>query len=1114
MPLLTERKWQFRYSHEDGDLVELFYNPALACAVEYCRTTGYFTADALALAARGLAGLIAHGGRMRLIVGCTLEEPEREAIQTGYDLRAELERRLGAVDLTPPDEEARRGLELLAWMVEHGFLDVKVAVPVDEQGRPERVPGIYHAKFGIITDSDGNILTFSGSINETAGGWKNNCESFHVHCAWLSETERAHAEAELEAFARLWEDRSPRTRVLDFPEAARRRLLEFLPQDDRPLSPRPARGFEPEFRLTPEEIRRCVWTFVRLAPEMPHGVRVGEITSAVTPWPHQIRTYLRFLQAWPCRLLIADEVGLGKTITAGLILRQALLAGKARRILILTPPKDVQIQWQNELYEKFNLNVPIYDGASLRWRRAHGRIGPLERAVRWDEWQREAVVLASSFLMRRRDRSRELLEAEPWDLVVLDEAHHARRRGAGTAQEKGPNLLLTLMRELARRCQSLLLLTATPMQVHPVELWDLMELLGLPPKWAQDPRAFLDYFTWTSGNPSTENLQRAIEWFRDCEAYFGALSDEEIAALTPGLSPIKRAKVVRALRERATAPLQMLDLEGRRALIEVLRACSPLRWRMVRHTRELLRSYYRAGKLGLLVPERQVTDIAIQMTPAERQLYAQVEDYIAETYRQAPEDKRTAVGFVMTVYRRRLASSFEALKRTLNGRLARLTPSAEDASPDETADEVMSAEEAAELAATAAEVEERQRILELLRHIARLNVDSKARRLRAELAQLFASGSETVIVFTQYADTMEYLREFLAGELAGISVASYSGEGGAWRDGSGRWIPCSREEIKRRLNAGQVGLMVCTDAASEGLNLQAAGVLVNYDLPWNPMKVEQRIGRIDRLGQRRPQVRIWNLAYEDTVEADVYFALGQRIRLFQGIVGRLQPILSRLPRRFEELALTSREVREQARQRLLAELEQEVAEAEQAPFDLDAAVREDLALPWLLQPPYDLRQLEAAMNWEACRPPQLEWRPLDASSYAARLPGMAELVRVTTSPAVFEFSGDNHQLFSPGGELFEHLAAYDNEEPVAEPQRGVCWLLRDRAGRPVAFLVHTREGFHRADTLEALIQLLNRAAPPAPFPAAQYPDHKAAVVASGSWVAEQSVAQAGIVLRP
>ena len=1096
MPLLTEIKWKFRYSHEDGDLVELFYNPALACAVEYCRTTGYFSADALALAARGLAGLFANEGRMRLVVGCTLDPEEQEAIQEGYDLRAAVERELAAADLNPPDEHARQGLELLAWMVAHGYLDVKVAVPVDAEGRPARVPGIYHAKFGIIADAEGNTLTFSGSINETAGGWKNNCESFHVHCAWLSETEKAHADEELEAFAKLWENRSPGARVFDFPEAARRKLLEFLPKDDRPVTPLLPRREEPPaqlYRLTDDEFRRCVWTFVKVAPELPHGIRLGEVTSAVTPWPHQIRTYARFLEHWPCRLLIADEVGLGKTITAGLILRQALLSGKAKRVLILTP-KSVQIQWQNELYEKFNLNVPVYDGAVLRRRPAYGWTGPLERAVGRGEWQKEPIVLASSFLMRRKDRVRELLEAEPWDLVLLDEAHHARRRGAGTAEEKGPNALLSLMRELARRCQSLLLLTATPMQVHPVEIWDLMDLLGLPPKWAAEPHAFLKYFTWASGNPSPETLDLLTEWFRDCEAYFGPLTDAEIAALTPGLSSIKRTKITRALRETAQAPRRMLDPEARRALLDVLKASSPLRWRMVRHTRELLRSYRRAGKLDLPIAEREVKDIPVEMTPAESALYAQVEDYISETYSKASSDKRTAIGFVMTVYRRRLASSFEALKRTLNARLEKLGLSEEDVSLDEAADEVMAPEDAAELAATTAELEERDRILDLLRSIAKLNTDTKARKLHAELVQVFTADSESAIVFTQYTDTMEYLREFLAREMPDVPVASYSGAGGAWRDGSGRWIACSKEEIKRRLKTRRVRLLVCSDAAGEGLNLQAAGVLANYDLPWNPMKVEQRIGRIDRLGQERLQVKILNFAYKDTVEADVYFAVGQRIQLFQGIVGRLQPILSKLPKRFEELTLASREAREAARQRFLAEIEQEVSSSAEAPLDLDAVAREDLAIPPLPDPPYDLPRLDHAMGREASRPVGLEWRPLDVRTYAARLPGMQEPIRVTTSAEVFEESGDNHQFFSPGGQLFEEVQRAADGRLSQEPQPGICWLLRDQNGKPAAFVVNTAAGFCRADTLDALMLLLDRPGPPAPFPAGDWPGYEAELV--------------------
>ncbi|MCP4691929.1 MAG: SWF/SNF helicase family protein, partial [Desulfobacterales bacterium] len=275
----------------------------------------------------------------------------------------------------------------------------------------------------------------------------------------------------------------------------------------------------------------------------------------------------------------------------------------------------------------------------------------------------------------------------------------------------------------------------------------------------------------------------------------------------------------------------------------------------------------------------------------------------------------------MTIYRRRVASSFYALRKTLENRLARLTGVRverdearldEDAPQDERGEEVLSGEDVADLEDQALLAEERDAIKGLLKSIARLGADSKALRLVEELKQTLADGFDSAIVFTQYTDTMDYLKEFLS-ERMDRSMGCFSGAGGARRDHSGAWTPCSREEIKRLLQQGAFHILVCTDAAGEGLNLQHCGVLVNYDLPWNPMKVEQRIGRIDRIGQKHPVVRVINMAYEDTVEADVYFALSERIGLFQGVVGKLQPILARIPREFEAAVLAPRDQREKCR---------------------------------------------------------------------------------------------------------------------------------------------------------------------------------------------------------
>ena len=136
---------------------------------------------------------------------------------------------------------------------------------------------------------------------------------------------------------------------------------------------------------------------------------MGEATAAVTPWPHQVRAFEKLYGRWPPKLLIADEVGLGKTIQAGMLLRQAWLSGRAKRILIMAP-KAVLSQWQIELREKFNLNWPIYDGRKLVRYPSPALQGQHVREVDRSEWHREPVVITSSHLMRRRDRAAALLD--------------------------------------------------------------------------------------------------------------------------------------------------------------------------------------------------------------------------------------------------------------------------------------------------------------------------------------------------------------------------------------------------------------------------------------------------------------------------------------------------------------------------------------------------------------------------------------------------------------------------------------------------------------------------------------------------------------------------------
>ncbi len=1010
--LLRDRTWKPRYSGSGSELVRAFWIPALSCAVRYDRTTGYFTAPALTVAARGLEHLVRHRGRMRLLVGCTLGEEEVRAILQGEDLRATVGRYLGRNPLLAGRPEEADALELLAWMVAEGFLDVRIAVPCDGRRRPVADAGIFHQKSGVFEDRTGDRIAFVGSINETREGWLSNFESFHVFTSW---EERDHLEEVERDFEQLWENRHARALVVDVPEAVRRDLLRFLPEDGRP--PRRLREAEEvsvpasgcEERAAPyvhDETRAKVWAYIAHAPHLPGGEWVGEATSAVRAWPHQAHAFLHMWRRWPPRRLIADEVGLGKTVQAGLLLRQAWLSGRAKRMLVIAPAA-VLPQWQVELREKFNLLWPIYDGRRLVWPDAPG-LRPEERVrdVAPDAWHREPFVLVSAQLIRRRERARELIErAEPWDLVVVDEAHHARRRGADPDRNE-PNRLLSLLRALRKKTAGLVLLTATPMQLHPVEVWDLLDLLGLPPEWSA--QNFLRFFEYVA-RPETmdaEAMEFMAELFRAVEAWDGPAAQELVERVIEArelrVSQLQRRHLLTALRDPARTPRRRLVGDARRAAVLVMAANSPVARRIGRNTRELLRRYRREGRLRETVPERVVRDEWVAMRPEERELYEAVEEYVANAWRAATPERRNAVGFVMTIYRRRLASSVRALQCTLEDGLARIAGEEAELLEEDLGREVDPEEIGDGL--------ERSAIEQLLALCARVGTESKAEHLLSVLDRLAREGRLPVLVFTQYTDTMDGLRTLLE-RRTDYRVVCWSGRGGEVRE-AGSWRACSRDEVKRRLVQGEADVLVCTDAAAEGLNLQFAGGLVNWDMPWNPMRVEQRIGRIDRIGQRHETIVVVNLHLAGTVEADVYRALRARIRLFEGVVGPLQPILARVPRRIEEVA-----ARGEAPAAAVAEIERELERRRDA-FDPLALAAGGIMEEPRAVPPLSLDDLACLLNRPDLLPDGVEVARIHESDVLWRDPDHPEGVRVTANARFFELHAGSCELFSPGSPLF------------------------------------------------------------------------------------------------
>ena len=315
------------------------------------------------------------------------------------------------------------------------------------------------------------------------------------------------------------------------------------------------------------------------------------------------------------------------------------------------------------------------------------------------------------------------------------------------------------------------------------------------------------------------------------------------------------------------------------------------------------------------------------------------------------------------------------------------------------------------------------------------------------------------MVFTQYTETMDFLREELSRGNAGedddghgrasvartedvrdgqrpqgeLRLLCFSGRGGEIRSSGGDWSTVGRDEVKRRFREGEADLLLCTDAAAEGLNFQFCGALINYDMPWNPMRVEQRIGRIDRLGQAHSAIRIVNLHYEGTVETDVYRALRTRINLFEAVVGPLQPILARLPRTIADAVLSGGRRREEGVGRPVVEVSdsdigrrtdvveaigRQVQEARTRGFDIDATVDTDVIMPTRAPSPIAMEDLDRVIASSDLMPPGTDVQPLGKREYGLLARGMDERLRVTTDPAYYEEHSESVELWSPGNPLF------------------------------------------------------------------------------------------------
>ena len=572
----------------------------------------------------------------------------------------------------------------------------------------------------------------------------------------------------------------------------------------------------PASRLTPIEIASAsspehityISAAARVADAITQDILLAPIESSVIPLPHQIMALSRALAGDRVRYLLADEVGLGKTIEAGLILRELKLRGLVKRILVIVP-KGLVGQWVSEMKFHFSENFQLVLPDDLKiLKKITNSLNPVNKekdnptpkagpANAWRMFSQVVVPMDSVKPMDRRrgwnaaqvseynrERFEDLITAG-WDLVIVDEAH---RLGGSTDQVAR----FRLGQGLAEAAPYLLLLSATPHQGKTDAFHRLVSLI--------DSQEFPD-----TGSVIRERVQPYI------------IRTEKRCAIDVSGQPL---------------------FKPRRTQL------APVSWEERHRDQQLL--------------------------------YEAVTEYVREGYNQALRNKQSHIGFLMILMQRLVVSSTRAIRATLDRRLEVLDAPQEHLTlfpfdSEEDWVELDGQEQIDLLLRTHLKALKNERaevklLLEAAAHCEQIGPDVKAEALLDWLYLLQSEENEPelkALVFTEFVPTQEMLRLFLTER--GFSVVCLNGS-------------MDMEERKRvqETFAREARILISTDAGGEGLNLQFCHVVINYDIPWNPMRLEQRIGRVDRIGQTKV-VRAVNFVFEDSVEYRVRAVLEQKL---------------------------------------------------------------------------------------------------------------------------------------------------------------------------------------------------------------------------------------------
>lgn len=843
-----------RFSSRNQRLSHVFLKDRLKGAETYDRIAGYFRSSIFDLIHEEISTI----GRVRIVCNADLDPRDLTAATLSQKARdqAQVERwheQGDEIDALLERPRWRRLHELLT----EGNVEIRV---VSRDNAP-----FLHGKAGVITQPDGSTSSFIGSINETANGWAQSYEM-------------------------IWEDPSP--------EAAAwvRSEFDWLWKKGVPLSQavideigRTAQKIEVQVE---EMLADPVGLAKSVTVESPL-VRRGE---GLAPWQKAfVKIFVEHDQKYgAARLLLADEVGVGKTLSMAATGALTVLMGHGPFLILC--PATLTLQWQMELWDKLGLPACVWTRAPQRGWVDHR--GHLYRSRDPEDVLRcpSQIGIVSTGLLVRGGPEAQALMRGTYGMIALDEGHKARvKRGIGM-DEPEPGKLYQAMERLAGRTRHLVIGTATPIQTNREEIWDLMKLLaygqdhvlGRPSasRW-WDAEQALDLI---SGRTTLEDPEAAWPWLRS------PLPHAREAAVFRGIREDLHIEETEFFTDRGLANLDDFTRQDLEEVLErgeiarklpFMRYHNPLGRHVVLRRRKTLEDANLMDRIAVNIHPRAGAAPGVFERSAVRtpHFYDRAYEEVRQ-FMRAMKARQAGTGFLGNLMMQRICSSIAAGMATATKMLERrreglLVEETDDPDLLEAIEEM-----GAEAYASAVDVEARhlERVLEILGSAKQEDPKGRAVLHYLDQENWLQLGC---IIFSQYYDTARWVGSLISATHPGEPVAIYAGVGKSGVLLDGEWRTVDREDIKRGVKERKLRLVCATDAACEGLNLQTLGTLINVDLPWNPSRLEQRIGRIKRYGQQRREVDMANLVYAGTIDERVYQRLSERMQDRYDILGSL-----------------------------------------------------------------------------------------------------------------------------------------------------------------------------------------------------------------------------------